>query len=91
MLTGDDLTDFGLLTRLVSALMYARTSGNWHLADAGLVQVILVHSRMLFLMGGQRGIDRAFRHIGQQVGPTAAAAALEIWRSDQLVGINEEI
>jgi hypothetical protein len=91
MLTGDDLIDFGPLTRLVGALMYTRASGNdWPLIDAGLVRMILAHSRMLYLMGGQRGLDHAFLHLSQHIGPDAAITAMAIWQSSRLIGIKED-
>lgn len=80
MLTGDGLLDFGLLTRLIGALMYVRaTNKDWPLIDAGLVRLVLVHGRMLYVLGGRIGLDRAILHVGQQVGPHAAAAAMTIF------------
>jgi hypothetical protein len=80
VLTGDGLRDFGLLTRLVGALMYCRATGkDWPLIDAGITRLMLVHGRMLYILGGQGGLDRAVLHIGQQVGPSAAAATQAIF------------
>jgi hypothetical protein len=82
MLTGDGLLDFGLLTRLVGALMYCRaTDKDWPLIDAGLVRLVVLHGRMLYILGGQGGLDRAILHISRQVGPNAAAAAMDIFAS----------
>lgn len=87
MLTGDGLLDFGLMTRLVGALMYCRATGkDCPLTDAGLVQLVLVHGRMLYLLGGRSGLDRAILHISQQVGPGAAAAAMDIFAGMGLDG-----
>jgi hypothetical protein len=80
VLTGDGLLDFGLLTRLVSALMYCRATGkDWPLIDAGITRLVLLHGRMLYILGGQSGLDRAILHIGQQVGPAAAGATQDIF------------
>lgn len=91
MLTGDNLVDFGPLTRTVGVLMYVRANlAGWPLLDAGLVGMILTHSRMLYLLGGQRGLDRAFLHLSQHVGPAAAAATMAIWQASLLIGIKED-
>lgn len=79
MLTGDNLIDFGLLTRLVGSLMYCRAdSKDWPLIDSGIVRLIVMHGRMLYMLGGQDGLDRAILHIADQVGPAAAVATMEI-------------
>lgn len=91
MLTGDDLIDFGPLTRTVGVLMHARSSGkDWPLIDAGLVRLILMRSSILYLMGGQSGLDRAFRHISQHIGPDAATTVMAIWQASRLIGIKED-
>jgi hypothetical protein len=79
LLTGDDLIDFAALVRVVKNLMSHRTATvSMPLTDAGLVLVVQLHCGMLYLLGGQPALDRAILHIGRQVGPSAAAATLEI-------------
>lgn len=88
MLTGDNLIDFGPLTRTVGALMYARANlTDWPLFEARLVQLVLMHSSILYLLGGQIGLDRAFLHLSRHIGPDAATTVMEIWRSSRLIGI----
>lgn len=79
MLTGDDLVDFAVLVRVVKRLMSHRAAAvSMPATDAGLVLMIQAQCYMLYLLGGQRALDRAIIHIRSHLGPSAAAATMKI-------------